>query len=185
VAQNRTVYNENDLWPDTVVIPTEKKWQVRVTPAAEAQWDTFLNVVQASDHGLPLTNTLVSSNAGEAQGVLVQRPQHDDVLVLFNAVPGPNLPQPILTNGFSTYNPAVPQILSQVHWLPNGYSVTWNGTPGRTQSVFLVDLSPSATWSASVDGAAPSAISVSDHGIGRLRIAGGTGKHVIKLTRTN
>jgi hypothetical protein len=184
-AQNRTVYNENDLWTDSVVIPSEKKWQVRVTPAAEAQWDTFLNVVQASDHGLPLTNTLVTSSAGETQGVLIQRPQHDEVLVLFNAVQGPDLPQPTLTNGFSAYNPAVPQILSQVHWLQNGYSVTWNGTPGRTQSVFLVDLSPSASWSASVDGAAPSAIVVSDHGIGRLRIAGGTGKHVIKLTRSN
>ena len=58
--QRRIVYDERTLWPSRVP-PAEKKWQVRILPMVDQQWDTFLNVVQAFDGGA--TSQTVCSKA--------------------------------------------------------------------------------------------------------------------------
>lgn len=180
VAQNKLLYDEKPMWLDAVAPASERKWQVRITPATEAPWDTFLNVVQVSDPGVVLTSTLVQSAGGEAQGALIQRPAHPDTLVLFNAVPGGRLPQPVMTAGRASYNPLVPHILSRVRWTPAPYSVTWTSSVSRT-TVFLTDLSPERKWNVTVDGSVPKALVVSSQGVARVEVRG-TGRHVLVLS---
>ena len=57
-AQRRLVYNETELWSETAVRATERKWQTRIVPAVEQAWDTFLNVVQVFDSGTGRSNVL-------------------------------------------------------------------------------------------------------------------------------
>jgi hypothetical protein len=156
VAQKRLLIDEDKVWGKDFPYPdkAEQKWQVRIMPGVEQPWDTFLNVVQAYDAGVDLRNVLVQSTRGEAQGVLVQRADQDDTLVMFGAQPA-----------------------SRVVNL--SYSVNWTSTTPRTQ-VYLLDLEPGNPWTASVDEAA-AMISVSQQGVGSLALTG-TGPHSLRIT---
>lgn len=175
----KEVVDLDELWPDKWPYPakSEQKWQVRIMPEREQPWDTFLNVVQASAPGVPLTNTLVRAAQGEAEGVLLERGGAPDTLVLFNARPGPRLPQPALASP-PKLDPSVSRLLREAHLLRAGYTVTWRTATGST-NVFLMDLDPSRKWSARVDGN-PAKLEVSSQGVGRIRIAG-AGPHTLVL----
>ncbi|HTE17620.1 MAG TPA: hypothetical protein VK689_04470, partial [Armatimonadota bacterium] len=159
VGQRRTLIDEDELWPEDYSHPIkeEQKWQVRITPPVEQQWDTFLNVVQAFDAGTPLSSTLVRSAGGEAEGTLLRRETDPDTLVLFGAK-------------------AAGRVLT------SGYRVSWTAVTAGAD-LFLMDLDPSRSWSVSVDGGAPAAVKVSGQGVGRLFVRG-AGSHTLALSAT-
>ena len=170
----KTVTDLDEAWPDKwpYAVKSEQKWQVRITPARDPEWLTFLNVVQVSDPGSRDTATLVRSESGDAEGVLLERAGQ---LLLFNAKPGPKLPQP--TGG--RHNLAAARTLRSVHLSRTGYEVRWRAT-ATTTDVLLFDLDPAKKWTARLDGAA-AAMEVSDQGVGRLRV-GSPGSHTLTIT---
>lgn len=180
----REVVDEDAAWPDDYPFPakSEQKWYTRITPAVPQPWDTFLNVVQVYDAGTALSNTSVHSALGEVEGVLVQRQGHPDVLTLFNAKPGPALPQPTIDHdtGTSVYNPDATRILRGVRLLSSGYAVNWSSGTERTE-LYLLDLDPTRSWTARVDGGTASPLSVSSQGLGHLTVSG-SGDHSLLLS---
>jgi hypothetical protein len=122
-TQRRLVYDEKKLWP-TRVPEAERKWQVRIVPNVDQQWDTFLNVVQAFDAPASLSNSLLVSDNKNAEGVLVRRGGHDDMVLMFNAMPGPALPDARKGAG-SVFDPMASATLNGVRSRSSGYSVRW------------------------------------------------------------
>ena len=176
--QRRLVYDERTLWP-TRVPPSERKWQVRIVPSVDRQWDTFLNVVQVFDDGAMLSTNLLRSDDKTVEGVLVRRDGHDDVVALFNGVAGPELPDP-RKGPMSLFDPRAESILDSARLRTSDYTVRWTSTTVATE-VLLFDLTPSRRWRVSVDGGPASALLVSSQGVGSVRV-GGVGPHSISVT---
>jgi PKD repeat protein len=176
--QTRQVYDESSMGLKGTISASERKFQVRVRPSVDRRWDTFLNVLQVSN-GAALGNSLVASTNGAAQGVLVRRPQHDDVLAMFNATQGPDLPATKTSGGYLVVDTTLAERLNANRLLRSGFTVTWGAQAARTQ-LLLCDLDPGTQWMAAVDGAAESAVPVSAAGLGRLAVAG-TGSHTVIL----
>jgi hypothetical protein len=177
-AQRRLVYDEAKLWP-TRVLPAERKWQVRIVPSVDQQWDTFLNVVQAFDAPASLSNSLLVSDNKNAEGVLVRRGGHDDMVLMFNAVSGPTLPD-VRKGAVSVFDPMATTTLNTVRSRSSGYTVRWTSSSATT-SVLLFDLTRARSWRVSVDGGPASALSVSAQGVGSVNVKG-AGAHSLSVT---
>ncbi len=67
---------------------SEKHWQIRVIPAVEREWDTFLHVIQMGEQ--PARIALVRD--GDKEGVRIVRAGSPDKIILFNAKPSARLP---------------------------------------------------------------------------------------------
>jgi hypothetical protein len=157
--ERRQVIDEDAAWPDASPYPAkgEQKWQVRVMPTVDQQWDTFLNVVQAYDSGTLLRNTLVRSTGGEAEGALIEREGHPDTLVLFSAEP-------------------------EDRALRSGYRITWS-SDALTTELLLLDLDPRMYWTLYSGAPLPVRLRVTAQGVGR-HILYGAGTHSIRLQST-
>lgn len=187
-------FDENVIGVPGYIHDYEKKWQVRVTPKDQRQWDTFLNVVSVFDEGAKVEARLVTSPGDNVEGVLVSRRKalasaeppgeagstqargSADVLALFNATPGPPLPQPdpsVRDNWLAE----VPATLETVRLRKTGYSVEWTSA-GATE-VLVFDLDPSLSWKATLDGRA-AALAVSAAGAARLECKD-AGKHALSV----
>jgi hypothetical protein len=178
-GQRRVVYDENDLFADTVVRPSERKWQLRILPAESHRWDTFLNVVQVSDFGTRLSNVLIRSDDALTEGVLVRRTGHDDTMVMFSAAPGPVLPDSRIGAG-SVFGPALNAALSRVRLRSSAFSVRWVAGSTRT-AMLLLDLNPNIVWSVQFGAAPAVALPVSRDGVGRVMVPG-TGAQSIRIS---
>ncbi|MBI3321452.1 MAG: hypothetical protein HYZ91_04200, partial [Candidatus Omnitrophica bacterium] len=168
--QQKQLYDERQLWMGNYVTDAEKKFQVRLWPSTQRQWDTFLNVIKVYDTTASQT-TLVRSEAGTAEGVLLARAGQADAMALFNATQSPNLTVAPDVN--------VNSQLKTVRLLATGYRVGW--TAGATSTdLYLCDLDPSKGWEILVDGGVPSTLAVSRQGIGRLSVSG-AGAHTLEV----
>jgi hypothetical protein len=180
LQRRQVVNNEAAIWGvylDYEVHATERKWQARVMPTVDKDWDTFLNVVQVYDSGASMSNSLVRSPGGESEGVLVRRAGHPDALLMFNARPGARVPSA------NPYNPSVQTILKNAHFHTAGFTVGWTSSASTTE-VYLPDLSPARKWRVKVDGQAETNLAVSSQGLGRLTV-NGTGVHQIQVIASN
>jgi hypothetical protein len=83
-------FTTSTTFADTVVRPSERKWQLRILPAQNRQWDTFLNVVQVSDIGTRLSMSW-SAVMMHKQKVCSFVGSVMTTMVMFNAAPGPLL----------------------------------------------------------------------------------------------
>jgi hypothetical protein len=148
--------DERTLWPKTYPYPRaeERKWQLRLRPAADREWDTFLNVVQVGDSGVGLRNTTLRAENGVAEGVQVWRSAEDDAVMLFSARRGTRV-------------------------LDTGYTVSWVANEPNT-NLFLMDLKSDGRWTAKIDDADAQGLTVSKAGVARLRLKG-TGRHTVRL----
>ena len=173
-AQNRTIYDESVYYSTGSTIPVaERKWQVRITPQVDQQWDVFLNVVQVGDAGVTFSNELLSASSGDASGVLIHVPGGDDTVVMFNAVKGQNLPA--YQKGLAD----IATILEGVRVRSTPYSFGFTSATAASR-VFLCDLTPTVAWVAIVDGAAQK-VSFDGGGVAVVKVAG-AGQHTIQLT---
>jgi hypothetical protein len=156
LVQNRLFVDEltlTDNW--SPVSAFERKWQTRVH--SNATWETFLNVIQAHDAGVAVSAVLAGSDQiGVAEGGLIRRAGHDDVLVMFGARPSGRI-------------------------LTSGYTIRW--TAATRTEIYVLDLDPASTWTVSVGGGPSHALPVSPQGLGRL-IVHGTGDQVLTLVAT-
>ena len=177
--QKRQIVNEHEMSITGHVLEALLNYQVRILPAVEQKWDTFLNIVQAHDSGMTLKNTLVRSAEGAVEGALVERPGEHDVLALFGAKPGADIPANPAARGLQPYNPRLLSQLAANRILHGGYRVSWNARSGDTD-VYLFDLDPGKTWSASVDGNRVT-VKVSRQGVGRLTVSS-SGAHTLQLS---
>jgi len=175
--QRRIVYDERTLWTSRVP-EEERKWQVRILPSVDRQWDTFLNVVQVFDGPAALSNRLLRSDDGSAEGVLVRRGGHDDTVLMFNGAPGPRIVD-TREGARVLFGRDVSSMLSTVHLRFEGYAVRWTSTTPAT-SVLLFDLAPSARWQVRIDDAAPAVLPVSARGVASLRVSG-AGAHTVTV----
>jgi hypothetical protein len=149
--------------------PVERKHNTFLHPGVTQAWDTFLNVIQA---GTPVTPSLIQV-AGEVEGVAVARSGAEDVVLLFNAKPGPRL-------ATAAFDAAHLTILPTVRLRSTGYSVSIP-VVGASAFVFLVDLNPATVWTVSIDGAAAVALTVSARGLARLTLTG-AGTHTLAVS---
>jgi hypothetical protein len=175
--QRRIVIDESTLW-EARVAESEKRWQVRILPSTDRQWDTFLNVVQAFDAPASLSNRLLRSDDGKSEGALVRRGGHEDVVVMFNAVPGEELSDK-RDGARSLFDEDVDTMLNLVRLRSTGYSVRWTSTTAGT-SVLLFDLTSGMDWQVRIDGGPPAMLPVSEHGVASFRVAG-TGAHSVSI----
>jgi hypothetical protein len=175
--QRRVVIDERTLWAARVE-ESEKRWQVRILPSTDRQWDTFLNVVQAFDAPATLSNRLLRSDDAKSEGALVRRGGHDDTVVMFNALPGRAVPDK-RDGARSLFDDNVNTMLNTVRLRSTGYSVRWTSTTAGT-SVLLFDLSPWMDWQVRIDGGPAAALPVSEQGVASLRVSG-TGSHSVSI----
>lgn len=155
---------------------SERKFHTKISPTTDRPWDTFLNVVQAYDPGFQPDNTLVKSTNGYAEGLVVRRAGHNNVLALFNAKPGQKLSQELEER--ATYDPELFNKLNKQRYHSAGYTVNFSANTNTTD-VILADLDPAITWEVKVDGTTQ-AVTVSKQGIGRTSISG-NGDHTIQV----
>jgi hypothetical protein len=175
--QRRLVYDEKKLWTARVP-PAERKWQVRILPATDQQWDTFLNVVQVFDNGANLANSVLRSDDNTIEGVLVKRSGHDDVVALFNSASGTALTD-VRKGAVSVFDSSVPTTLSRARLRPGGFTVRWTSAAPST-AVMLFDLDRARNWRVSVDGRTPTALKVSSQGVATTTVQG-TGAHTVNV----
>jgi hypothetical protein len=171
------VENEKFVWPANVegagwIDDSEKKWHIRVTPPTDQKWDTFLNVVQVYD-GAAYDATLVRSAGGEAEGVLVERPEGEDVLLLFNGLPAPDIP-----DGSAGWKPEVQSMLRIAHFRRNGFDVLFKAK--KTTRVYVFDLHYSVAWTLQIDGGPALPLEESPAGVAQVTVAG-AGQHRLIL----
>ncbi len=177
LTHSRNIYDEGSMGLKGTIRAEERHFQVRIAPSTERQWDTFLNVVQAYDSGVALTNTLVTSTNGAASGVLLKRPGQPNAVALFNAAQGPDLPPSKKVNGYLDVDPALLGMLKTNRLLSAGYQVTWASDTSST-AVFLADLNPAKQWLITVDNLQEKPLAVSPQGLARLTVSG-SGLHVL------
>lgn len=152
-----TTYDEKQLWGANIPL-SEEKFQLRISPPASQQWDTFLTIFQGSDPGVVLNNTLVKSINNEAEGVLLQRGGSNDLLVMFSG-----------DQNIQTFSSA-------------GYTISSWTSSTSTTDIILTDLSPTTAWQISIDGGAPSSLCVNVQGGNGIFSINGAGQHSLSLT---
>ncbi|MHC4712700.1 MAG: putative Ig domain-containing protein, partial [Planctomycetota bacterium] len=176
-----------EIFDETVIgVPgyhhaSEEKWQVRIMPAAQREWDPFLNVVQVFDGGADAGVTLVQSTQGEAQGVHLTGRADGDVLVVFNAAWAGRLNIDQEASGRSVYSGLADGLLAQARMHTAGFTVEWTAQDTVTD-VFLMDLDPSSEWFIELDGGGQTPLTVNSQAMARLTPAG-TGQHTIEITK--
>ncbi len=180
-SQQRSVYDEHSVYMPGFINDSEKRYQVRIQPSTTRQWDTFLNVVQVSSGSPTLSSSLLRSAGGEAEGVLVQRGGHNDVVAMFGAVQGPNLSFPSMDSNWKLKydDPPLFDQLKATRLLRAGYSLTFNAGTSTTDC-YLIDLDPARAWRIKVDNGTETTLTVSAQGVGRLTISG-SGTHTLTL----
>jgi hypothetical protein len=177
-GQRRVVHDEKELWVGRVS-DAEKKWQVRILPHMDRQWDTFLNIVQAYDPPASLSNRLLRSDDRSAEGVLVRRGGHDDRVLMFNAAPGPEIPD-ARDGAVSRFDPRANSMLDLVRLRSTGYVVRWTSGSAAT-TVMLLDLDPSKRWQITTDGGQARDVAVSAQGVSTLSVQN-AGTHTVSVT---
>ena len=176
--QNRTIYDETVTGLKGTIKSSEKKFQVRIIPATEQRWDTFLNVIQASDSATGLSNALVSSTNNGAKGVLIKRPGHNDVLAMFNATQGPDLPPSKTVNGYLETDSTLLNRLNTNRLHTTGFTVSW--AAGTTTTVYLADLDPAKQWMVAVDSAVEIPLAISLQSLATVSVPG-SGSHTLQV----
>ena len=180
IAQERRVYDENQIGLSGYYRDGEKKFQARIWPSVARQWDTFLNVIQVSDGSVALRSRFIGTGGGEAEGAILERAGHPDALLLFGAVQGPTLPgRPVDAGNRLLYDYGLIQTLARARLLQRGYTLSWSAGTASTD-VYLFDLDPARAWRVRVDGEAEFPLSVSSQGVGRTKVAR-TGAHTLQL----
>jgi hypothetical protein len=173
--RNVSAIDEAQLWAKSVIRPEQLKWQVRVTPASQLAWTTFLNVIDVHRPGEPSTSQLVTSAEDDVQGAMVRRPGNMDFVALFNAAPGPALRAP---PGRDAYDPVNANLLRQVRLRRTGFTIQWTSV-SPTADVFVADLDPSRSWHYKVDSGPAIPLMLSSGGIGFVTVAGAARSHTL------
>lgn len=169
-AINRNVLDEKSIFDGYSPVADEKKYQVRISPQTTHQWDTFLNVVSASSDVTQPNSTLITNQAGDTEGTLIQRPGTDDALILFSAKQSPKLPS-------QPYGDKLDQLKkNRLHTT----SFTVTATTGQTTKLYITDLDTSKTWSL-IDNGTSVPVTVSDQGLGQATLSG-SGNHTLVIT---
>ena len=173
------IVDESGWWPTAPMPASERKWHLVIKPATDRQWDTFLNVVQAHDNAIVPTSDLVRTSTGDVDGALVHRPGSGDVLALFNAAVGPNLPGPTLVGDRSRFRPEVPGVLDAVRLRRTGYALAFSSNTASTD-VFVLDLDPAKLWGVTVDNGLETPVVIGGDGVARAAVIG-AGAHVLRV----
>lgn len=139
-ALGYTIVDETN--PPLDVAVSERKWCVHAVPPPDETlpaFEVFLHVLTASEGTAAVTATPLGTIVSEgetivSQGVLVSRPDHVDVAILFSAKVGPTV----------TLDQADLGIVTTARLLTTTFSVTLP----RPATVYLADLDPAVTWQA-------------------------------------
>ncbi len=191
---NTAIYDETALHGNngnprlgaTAIVESELKYQLRLIPTQTSGWQTMLNVIHV---GGELTATEYVSSSGEpAKGVLIEN-TIDSTFAIFNAGPGSMLYQlngnPVSieatgpnVNGRAGHDPNRLNLQSQLRLFNFGFQISFMATDTTTK-IYIADLNPIFTWSASVDGVLQK-LEVSSAGLARLTVSA-SGSHSINV----
>jgi hypothetical protein len=165
------VLDERTTWPGREIRDSEKKFLVRLTPAVDSPWDTFLNVIQvgAEHRSSP---RLIRSEGGEAEGVLLEEDGAKAVLLVFNGQPGPELPG-------GTFTPERAKAFSAARLTRKAWSLHFD-TPSASTMILAFHLDPDLAWSATLDGESVP-VAKRPSGVFSLRV-GSQGAHLLRVT---
>lgn len=171
-GQNRRVQDWNVI-AGTAYAPSERDhWRITQYPATDQQWDVFLNVVSCYNNGgVAPTSTLITGTQNMS-GCLVNRSGQDNRVVMFNGTQGAELP---LFNTYATMK----GILDVVRFQANSFNFGYTQTTTWCKAL-VCDLSPSITWTYTVNGGSASALSIGSDGVGEISV-NGTGAKTIAL----
>jgi hypothetical protein len=170
LPRQRTVtpIDESQRWPTSVVTADQRKWHVRIAPASDEPWQTFLNVVQAHGGSAPADVAAVSSN-DRVEGAVVRRAGRPDMVVLFNALPSARIESQ--ANGLGVYNAANSAQLRRAHLRSTGFSVQWQSSAGSTR-IIVADLDPGKTWQYRLNGGDSRVLRVTASGVATIDVSG-------------
>jgi hypothetical protein len=183
LSLRRDVENQAVIWAtNTKVRESERKWQVRLIPTEDRPWNTLLQVLTLSDSPSAGSNVSVRSQNGEAEGVVVRRPSHKDMVLMFGATQGALLPAPTVISGTKYSAANFEETLTNSRKIRTGYSMQFTAQSSATD-VLIFDLDKTLTWSAVVDGQSRSLTLSTDGGIARIAINGAS-SHSIQLAPT-
>jgi hypothetical protein len=147
--RNVTTVDESQKWAQSSVSADQRKWDVRISPAVDQPWHTFLNVVQAYGGAAPAEVELVTSTNDRVEGAVVRRAGTRDMVVLFNAAPSARIDS--LPNGMGHHDIAHAVQLRAARLRPSGFTVQWQGS-GPSSRVLIADLDPSKPWRYRLNG---------------------------------
>lgn len=171
---DKTIESQATTWP-TYFQPgywdaNQPKYDVRVEPQTDRQWDTFLNVHHAYT-STPATVATVQDTTNGVDAALVTVGSAN-TLTAFNAVQGPDVPNPYLAaHNYGYYNTAgVASILDTVRFRDTGYELTFAAGANATKAL-LFDLDPGTVWTYKINAGTETALSVDANGIGIIDIA--------------
>lgn len=112
--------------PSEPTLMSERKWQVKALSQSTAAFETSLSVLVFGDGALSVLPVACSDGV---RGVHLSRPDHDDVVVLFNIVPGPKTKPRSAAN---TWNPENRTLLQTARQATQPFSVSWDAEGPRT-----------------------------------------------------
>ncbi len=162
-----TILNEKELWPGKSVVASEKAFTVRVTPASDRPWDTFLNVIQVG--GADVAASIVRSEGGEAEGVALAGPRGERLILLFNARPGAGLAgEPFSAENAAGFEKA--RLMRQ----PFTVALESSWSPA---TVYALHLDPALSWSVNADGGSVS-WNRRDSGVVAVKVTGPGGSRL-------
>jgi hypothetical protein len=176
-SSTKTIEDEKALWVAGYyslgwMYASEKKFHVRIVPTDTNQWEPFLNVWDAYGTSSPSTVSLVEDATHHAQGAIITRGAQN-VLTMFNATQGSDLPGPVpVAGGYYDWvktEPTASTILSTVRLRSYGYEVIFAAGSNNTKAI-LFDLDPSTDWMYQVNGGTAVGLAVSAEGIGIVDI---------------
>lgn len=152
---------------------SELNYHVAVRPTSDNKWDTFLDVYNIHD-GTPMTVSLVQDTTNKVDAAFVTDGS-SNYLVAFNAVQGPDVPQPTKINGrgYLTVEPHASQmaaVLDTVALRSSSFTLAYADGSAATL-VVATNLSTSVSWSYRVNGGAPVGMSVSSDNVGSFSVA--------------
>jgi hypothetical protein len=167
------IVDERLIWPGVTMHDRQRRWQVRLSPPVQQQWDTFLNVIQIRGEQLSVSAELVRSIDDRIDGALIRRQGVSDMLVLFNALPGQRLPAH--PSGFGHYVDD-PSTTSRARLRTAGFSIEY--VSRKSTDILIADLDPSIAWEINVDERPKHSLPVARSGLAKARVEG-PGRHVL------
>ena len=167
---HETQYDEKQLWANQrIPVAEEKKYQLRIAPQNDEDWNTFLNVIQVHDN-IPLENTLITSVDGSVEGTLIRREGEHDAALFFGAKPGVKLAKEPFGDKLDT--------IAHSRIISTNFSVSLTSSSQQTD-LYFADLDTGKNWTL-YDNTISVPVTVSSQGLGKATLQT-AGNHLIEL----
>lgn len=152
---------------------SERGWRTRVEPTSNTQWNVLMRVITARNAGTAAPTITELTPTNNAVGVQITRTGNDDRVVVANGAQGADITQATPTAAQAT------AVLETARYRAAGsFTFTYTQTTASAKAL-LLDLNPALTWTYTVNGGAPIAITEDSSGFEELTISTAEAKTIV------